>query len=92
MRKGFKEMGMKILDGITPIIPIVIGDDIKTFQFWKRLLDNGIYTNAVISPAVPPGMQLIRTSYIATHENKHLDRILEVIETVGKEFGLISNH
>jgi len=92
MRNGFKKMGMTILDGITPIIPIVIGDDIKTFQFWKRLIDNGIYTNAVISPAVPQGMQLIRTSYIATHENKHLDRILEVIEKVGKEFGLISNH
>ena len=91
MRKGIKEIGLKTLDSITPIIPVIIGDDLKTFQFWKILLENGIYTNPVISPASPPGMQLIRTSYIATHENKHLDKILEVFEKVGKEFGLLTH-
>ncbi len=89
MRAGFKKMGMQIIDGITPIIPIVIGDDLKTFQFWKRLIENGVYTNAVVSPAVPQGWQLIRTSYIATQENHHLDSILEVFEKVAREFGLI---
>ena len=92
MRNGFKRMGLKIIDGVTPIIPVIIGDDLKTFQFWKKLIDNGVYTNPVISPATPPGMQLIRTSYIATHENKHLDKILEIFEKVSKDFGLLSEH
>lgn len=89
MRDGFKQAGFKILEGITPIVPVIIGDDMKTFQFWRRLIDEGIFANAVISPAVPQGMQLIRTSFIATHENEHLDRTLEVFHKVGREFGLI---
>jgi 8-amino-7-oxononanoate synthase len=89
MRNGLKQAGFKILEDITPIVPVIIGDDIKTFQFWRRLLDEGVFANAVISPAVSQGMQLIRTSYMATHENKHLDRIIEVFQKVGKEFGMI---
>ena len=89
MRNGFKQIGFKILEGITPIVPVIIGDDMRTFQFWRRLIDEGVFANAVISPAVPQGMQLIRTSFIATHENEHLDRIIEVFQKVGKEFGLI---
>ncbi len=89
MRNGFKQVGFKILEGITPIVPVIIGDDMKTFQFWRRLMDEGVFANAVISPAVPQGMQLIRTSFIATHENEHLDRIIEVFQKIGKEFGLL---
>ncbi len=89
MRDGFKQAGFKILEGITPIVPVIIGDDMKTFRFWRRLIDEGVFANAVISPAVPQGMQLIRTSFIATHENKHLERIIEVFQKIGKEFGLI---
>jgi len=89
MRNGFKQLGFKILEGITPIVPVIIGDDMKTFQFWRRLLDGGVFANAVISPAVPQGMQLIRTSFMATHENGHLDRIIEVFQKAGREFGLI---
>jgi len=88
MRNGFKQVGFKILEGITPIVPVIIGDDMKTFQFWRRLIDEGVFANAVISPAVPQGMQLIRTSFMATQENEHLDRIIEVFQKVGKEFGL----
>jgi 8-amino-7-oxononanoate synthase len=61
----------------------------KTFRFWRRLIDEGVFANAVISPAVPPGMQLIRTSFIATHENEHLDKTIDVFQKIGKEFGLI---
>jgi 8-amino-7-oxononanoate synthase len=89
MRDGFKQAGFKILEGITPIVPVIIGDDMKTFRFWRRLIDEGVFANAVISPAVPPGMQLIRTSFIATHENEHLDRTIDVFQKIGKEFGLI---
>lgn len=89
MRNGFKQTGFKILEGITPIVPVIIGDDMKTFRFWRRLIDEGVFANAVVSPAVPQGMQLMRASFIATHENKHLDRTIEVFQKIGKEFGLI---
>lgn len=89
MRKGFKSLGFQIIEGVTPIVPVIVGDDIKAFQFWKMLLENGIFVNAVISPAVPQGMQLIRTSYIATQENHHLDRIIDVFGQVGRKLGLI---
>jgi len=55
----------------------------------KRLQEEGVFANAVISPAVPPGCSLIRTSYMATHERKHLDRALDVLEKVGREIGVI---
>ncbi len=89
MRNGFKQAGLKIIDGITPIVPVIVGDDIKTFQVWRRLLDEGVFANAVISPAAPAGLQLIRTSYMATHENHHLDQIIETFARVGKEFGVV---
>ena len=89
IRKGFKAAGFQIIDGVTPIVPVIIGDDIKTFQFWKMLMENGVFANAVISPAVPQGMQLIRASFIATQEDAHLDRIIEIFTKCGKELGLI---
>lgn len=89
MHKGFKALGFDIGNSQTPIIPIYIGDDIKTFQFWKMLSDEGIFTNPAISPAVSAGSQLIRTSYTATHTDEQLDRVLEVFEKVGKKMGVI---
>lgn len=89
VRNGFRQVGLNILDGITPIVPVVIGDDLKTFRFCRRLLEEGVFANAVISPAVPQGKQLVRTSFIATHENSHLDRVIESFEKVGRELGVI---
>jgi 8-amino-7-oxononanoate synthase len=89
MRRGFRELGMQIPNDPTPIIPVIIGDDVKTFQFSHRLLEEGIFVNPVICPAVPQGMQLIRTFFMATHEKRHLNRILEAFAKVGREFGLI---
>ena len=89
MHKELKALGFNIGNSQTPIIPIYIGDDIKTFQFWKMLSDEGIFTNPIISPAVPPGSQLIRTSYTATHTDEQLNRVLEVFEKVGKKMGVI---
>ena len=62
MRKGFHDLGFDTGDSITPIIPIVIGDDMRTLMAWKILFDNGVYVNSVLEPAVPPGRQLLRTS------------------------------
>ncbi len=89
MHKEFKALGFNIGNSQTPIIPIYIGDDIKTFQFWKMLSDEGIFTNPIISPAVSPGSQLLRTSYTATHTDEQLDKVLEVFEKVGKKMGVI---
>ncbi|MCJ7576854.1 MAG: aminotransferase class I/II-fold pyridoxal phosphate-dependent enzyme [candidate division Zixibacteria bacterium] len=89
MHKELKALGFNIGNSQTPIIPIYIGDDIKTFQFWKMLSDEGIFTNPIISPAVSSGSQLLRTSYTATHTDEQLDKVLEVFEKVGKKMGVI---
>ena len=89
MRKGFVRMGFRVIDGQTAIVPVIIGDDLKTFVFWRELFDAGVFVNAFISPGVVNGMQMLRTSYMATHEDKHLDRILETFGTIGKKLGVI---
>jgi 8-amino-7-oxononanoate synthase len=89
MQREYKNMGFNIGATQTPIIPIYIGDDMKCFEFWKMLFDEGIFTNPIISPGVPPGSQLLRTSYTATHTNEQMDKVLEVFERVGKKMGVI---
>ncbi len=90
MQKEFRELGFNIGRTETPVIPIVVGGDLDCFAFWKALFDNGVFTNPVISPAVPPGQAMIRTSYTATHTDEQLDRVVEVIARIGREKGLIS--
>jgi 8-amino-7-oxononanoate synthase len=90
MRAGFKKQGFKVIDGETAVVPVVVGDDMLAFQFWRMLFDKGVFVNAFISPGVPPGLQMLRTSYMATHEDQHLNRILEVFGEVGKKLGVIS--
>jgi 8-amino-7-oxononanoate synthase len=89
MKAGFETLGFDTLNSPTPVIPILAGDDMTTFRFWRALLDAGVYTNPVIPPAVPPERGLIRTSYMATHTEEQLDRVLEVFEKVGKSLGII---
>ena len=89
MREGFKKMGFRVIEGETGIVPVIIGDDTNTFIFWRALFDAGVFVNAFISPGVPNGMQMLRTSYMATHEDKHLDRILEVFGEIGRKLGVI---
>lgn len=89
MRNEFRRLGFDIGNSVTPIIPIIIGDDQKTFYFWRLLFENGVFVNPVISPAVSQGRQLLRTSYMATHTDEQLARVLEVFARVGKQIGLI---
>jgi 8-amino-7-oxononanoate synthase len=89
MRKGFTDLGFDIGNSCTPVIPIIIGDDLRTFVIWRALLDNGVYVNAIISPATPPGRQLLRTSYMATHTDDQLDRVLGIFEQIGKQYEVI---
>jgi 8-amino-7-oxononanoate synthase len=90
MREGFKKLGFTIIEGQTGIVPVIIGDDERTFIFWRKLFDAGVFTNAFISPGVPPGMAMLRTSYMSTHEKEHLDRILELFGEIGKELKIIN--
>ncbi len=89
MRKGFQALGFNVGNSQTPIVPVIFGEDMTTFKAWRMLFDAGVYTNPVISPAVPEGQALLRTSYMATHTDDHLAFVLEAFGKVGKELGVI---
>jgi 8-amino-7-oxononanoate synthase len=89
MRSGFAEMGYNVGTTVTPIVPLIIGDMDKCFMLWREVTENGIFVNPVVPPAVPQGLSLIRTSYIATHTDEQLDFALAVFKKVGKKLGLI---
>ena len=89
MREGFKALGFNIGNSVTPIIPIIIGDNDLTFKMWRDLFDAGVFVNPVIAPATTPGRQLLRTSYMATHTRPQLERVLETFAKVGRANGLI---
>jgi 8-amino-7-oxononanoate synthase len=89
MKEGYTQLGFNIGVSETPIIPLLIGDDEKTFGFWRLLFEHGIFSNPVISPAVPPGHSLIRTSYMATHTDAELDQVLDLCGKLGKQVGII---
>lgn len=89
MREGLKALGYNVGGSNTPIIPVILGDDYRTLLAWHALINEGVYTNPVGSPAVPPNQSLLRTSYMATHERHHLDRALKAFEVVGHNLDLI---
>jgi 8-amino-7-oxononanoate synthase len=89
MLKGYKELGYDTGTSETPVIPIIIKDSMKTYEMCRILFENGVFVNAVVSPAVPPGRELLRTSYMATHTDEQLDRVLNAFQKVGRQLGLI---
>ncbi|MGO9121526.1 MAG: aminotransferase class I/II-fold pyridoxal phosphate-dependent enzyme [Desulfomonilaceae bacterium] len=89
LTQGIQELGFEIGPTQTPVVPMIVGDDIKTAIFWKRLFDEGLYTNCVIAPAVQPGQQRIRMCAMATHSTDDLEQTVEICGRVGKELGLI---
>ena len=90
VRVGLTNLGYHVVPGESAIVPIIIGDDDKAFTIWKMLYDEGVFVNAFISPATPPGMQMLRTSYMATHNQDHLDFLLDKFKKVGHNLGLIA--
>lgn len=92
MRKELRQMGFNVWSSQTPIIPVVIGEMMECFKFWKALFEAGVYVNAVVPPGVPKGQSLVRTSYMATHTDEHLDKILEAFRKVGIERGIIDKN
>lgn len=89
MREGLDGLGYNVGVTQSPVIPIIVGDHALVMKFWRALFDAGLYANCIVPPAVQPGHELLRTSYMATHTNDHLDRALGIFETVGKKTGLI---
>ena len=92
LEQGLKSLGFEVLpagsgpDGspiITPIVPVMVGDDWAAVELWKALYDGGVYTNVAIYPAVQRGGALLRTSVMATHERDHLDRALAIFDEHG---------
>ncbi|OGP72051.1 MAG: 8-amino-7-oxononanoate synthase [Deltaproteobacteria bacterium RBG_16_50_11] len=89
MLQGYKKLGYDTGTSETPIIPIIIKDSIKVYEMCRFLFENGVFVNPVVNPAVPPGRELLRTSYMATHTDAQLDIVLSAFEKVGKQMGLI---
>ena len=87
--KSFREMGCEIGNTSTPIIPLFIRDDYKTFQVTHDLLEEGVFVNPVVSPAVAPKDTLIRYSLMATHTQEQVERSLEAIEKVFRRYDII---
>lgn len=90
MREGFRSLGFNVWTSQSPIIPVVVGDMVTCFKFWRDLLEEGVFVNAVVPPAVPRGQALMRTSYMATHTDEELDFILDAFRKVGLRHGVIT--
>ena len=89
MKRELTALGFDTGHSASPVIPIVVGEDNTSYTMTTRLDQEGIFVNPVVSPAVPPGRAMIRTSYMATHTQEHLDRALEALALVGRELGII---
>ncbi|MEZ4631281.1 MAG: pyridoxal phosphate-dependent aminotransferase family protein [Deinococcales bacterium] len=89
LHEGMKQLGFNTLGSQTPITPVLIGEDDPTLMFWKGLWEAGIFTTPSISPAVPAGESIIRTSINANHTPEHIERILDAFARVGKYLGII---
>ncbi len=92
MKQGFKDLGFYTYNSQTPIIPIFVGDDLKAMEVTRFLKEQGIFCTPVISPAVPKGEALIRTSYMATHKREDLEYVLEKFKLAKKMCDIPERH
>jgi 8-amino-7-oxononanoate synthase len=92
MNRELMRLGYNTLNSRTPIIPLLIGDDFTAFEFTQKLYDRGVFATPVVSPAVPESCALIRTSYMATHTDDDLNYVLDVLDKLGREYGIIGNN
>jgi len=90
MQEGYNALDFNTGESATPVIPVIIGDNMKTFGFWRALYQDGVYSNPVVSPAVPEKSSRLRTSYMATHTFEQMDMVLDKFKQHGKRFGIIA--
>ena len=89
LHDGLRSLGLDIGPSQTPIVPVLIGPLERTFLFWRKLFDAGVFTNPVVPPAVPPSECRLRTSLMATHTPDQIDFALDTFAKLGKEMGVI---
>jgi 8-amino-7-oxononanoate synthase len=89
MRRGLQDRGFDTGESTTPIIPVIVGDDLTARTMWRKLFDAGIFTTPIMTPAVPENRALIRVSCMATHTDEHVERVLEAFDKAGREMGVI---
>ncbi|MCM3601434.1 glycine C-acetyltransferase [Robertmurraya korlensis] len=90
LKAGLVKIGFNIGDSETPITPCIIGEEVKTQQFSKRLYEEGVYAKSIVFPTVPRGTGRVRNMPSAAHTKEMLDEALVIYERVGKELGIIS--
>lgn len=88
MRENLRAMGFDTGLSTTPVIPIMIGDEVKGLTMWRELLNEGVYVNAVLYPAVPRDRAMLRTSYTSEHTRDHLDRALAIFKKIKTKHNL----
>jgi 8-amino-7-oxononanoate synthase len=89
MKQELERLGFDTGGSESPVIPILVGDDMTTFVMARRLQEEGVFANPIVAPAVPPGQAMIRTSYMATHKREHLEQALTALAKVGRELNVI---
>jgi 8-amino-7-oxononanoate synthase len=89
MANGLHSLGFDTCRSNSPVIPVLVGEDSQAFYMAKRLQEEGVFVNPIVSPAVPPGRAMLRTSYMATHTREHLERALGAFASVGREVGAL---
>jgi 8-amino-7-oxononanoate synthase len=89
MQSAYRDLGFNIGRTESPVVPVIIGEFEKTLIFWKELFEAGVFVNPIVSPAVPADMCLLRTSYMATHTDAELDRVIDTMGRIGKKLGVI---
>lgn len=91
VRTGLRKIGFRTGGAhYSPIVPVMVGEQTRMFVMWKTLFECGLFTNPVTQPAVPVGMDMIRTSYMATHTDQHVAQILERFSEAGARTGVLA--
>ncbi len=90
LQAGLRSMGYDIGPTETPIVPVLIGPLEKTFVFWRKLFDAGVFTNPVVPPAVPPSQCRLRTSLMATHTADQIDFALSAFQKIGRDLEVLA--
>lgn len=89
VRDALRAMGYNCGHSVTPIVPVFIGSEMNTVFAWRAFFDHGVYVNPVLPPGVPPNKSLLRTSYMASHTDEQVERIIAAFKEVGLQTGLI---